>query len=91
MSAKSSSTTISRSVDHWGRIRPSTSVSPSRQPRLPVDAVARGVRGRALVLGPDKDVTEVTLTPAHERSPWRELVGRERPRPLEREPLGLGR
>ena len=86
------STTISRSVDHWGRIRPSTSVSPSRQPRLPVDAVSRGVRGRALVLGPDKDVTEVMLTPAHERSPWRELVGRERTRAaLEREPLGLGR
>ena len=86
------STTISRSVDHWGRIRPSTSVSPSRQPRLPVDAVSRGVHGRALVLGPDKDVTEVMLTPAHERSPWRELVGRERTRAaLEREPLGLGR
>jgi type IV secretory pathway TraG/TraD family ATPase VirD4 len=80
------STTINRSVDHWGRIRPSTSVSPSRQPRLPVDAVARGVRGGALVLGPDKDVTHVTLTPAHERSPWRELVSRARSRPpVERE------
>jgi type IV secretory pathway TraG/TraD family ATPase VirD4 len=85
-------TTISRSVDHWGRIRPSTSVSPSRQPRLPVDAVSRGTRGRALVLGPDKDVSEVTLTPAHERSPWRELVGRARTRaPVEKEPPGLGR
>jgi type IV secretory pathway TraG/TraD family ATPase VirD4 len=86
------STTISRSVDHWGRIRPSTSVSPSRRPRLPVDAVSRGVRGRAMVLGPDKDVTEVTLTRAHERSPWRELMGSERSRtPAERGPLGLGR
>jgi type IV secretory pathway TraG/TraD family ATPase VirD4 len=90
------STTISRSVDHWGRIRPSTSVSPSRQPRLPVDAVSRGVPGRALVLGPDKDVSEVTLTPAHERSPWRDLVGPARSRSLSalevgREPPSLGR
>ncbi|HUE06179.1 MAG TPA: type IV secretory system conjugative DNA transfer family protein [Acidimicrobiales bacterium] len=86
------STTISRSVDQWGRIRPSTSVSPSRERRLPVDAVSRGVRGHALVLGPDKDVTDVTLTPAHERSPWRELVGRARVRDaVEREAPGLGR
>jgi hypothetical protein len=86
------STTISRSVDHWGRIRPSTSVSPSREQRLPVDAVSRGVRGHALVLGPDKDVTDVTLTPAHERSPWRDLVGRSLVRDaVEREAPGLGR
>jgi type IV secretory pathway TraG/TraD family ATPase VirD4 len=86
------STTISRSLDHWGRIRPSTSVSPSRQPRLPVDAVSRGVRGRALVLGADKDVTEVVLTPAHACSPWRDLVGRARSRgTVEREPPALGR
>lgn len=87
-----SSTTISRSVDRWGRIRPSTSVSPSRERRLPVDAVSRGVRGRALVLGPDKDVNEVTLTPAHARSPWRDLVGPARDRgAVGREPTGLGR
>ena len=86
------STTIGRSVDHWGRIRPSTSASPSRQPRLPVDAVARGVRGQALLLGPDKGITSVTLTPAHERSPWRELVGRVRSRgAVERDPPSLGR
>jgi type IV secretory pathway TraG/TraD family ATPase VirD4 len=86
------STTIGRSLDHWGRIRPSTSMSPSRQQRLPVDAVARGVRGRALVLGPDKGITAATLTPAHERSPWRELVGRARSRDtVEREPPSLGR
>jgi type IV secretory pathway TraG/TraD family ATPase VirD4 len=86
------STTISRSVDRWGRIRPTTSVSPSRQPRLPVDAVARGIPGHALVLGPDKDITAVTLTPAHERSPWRQLVDRTRSRDIvEREPPSLGR
>ena len=86
------STTISRSVDHRGRIRPSTSVSPSRQPRLPVDAISRGVRGCALVLGPDRDLTHVTLTPAHDRSPWRQLVAHARDRAVgEREPPGLGR
>jgi len=67
-------TTVGRTVDRWGRIRPSTSVGCSRQARLPVDAVARGTPGRALVLGPLKDVQEVSMTPAHAHSPWRELV-----------------
>ena len=49
-------TTISRSVGRWGRIRPSTSVGSTREPRLPVDAVAHGAPGRALVLGPHKEV-----------------------------------
>jgi type IV secretion system protein VirD4 len=72
-------TTVSRSADRWGRIRPSTTVGTSRQSRLPVDAVAHGTPGRALVLGPHKEVREVSLTPAHERAPWRELLppGRE--------------
>ncbi len=90
------STTISRSVDRWGRIRPSTSVSPSREARLTVDAVARGAPGRALVLGPDKELSDVALTPAHACSPWRELVGSSRGhdvkgRAAERESPGLGR
>ena len=68
------STTVSRSVDQWGRIRPSTSQGTARQPRLPVDALARGVPGRALVLDPYNDVHEVVLTPAHEHAPWRQLV-----------------
>jgi type IV secretory pathway TraG/TraD family ATPase VirD4 len=67
-------TTISRSVGRWGRIRPSTSVGPARESRLPVDAIARGAPGRALVLGPDKAVFEVTLTPAHTTTPWREML-----------------
>ncbi len=83
-------TTVSRTVGRWGRIRPSTSVGSARQPRLPVDAVAHGTPGRALVLGPDKEIREVALTPAHEHSPWRELVPlvQERTR---REPRGLDR
>ncbi|HEY1651377.1 MAG TPA: type IV secretory system conjugative DNA transfer family protein [Acidimicrobiales bacterium] len=88
------STTISRSVDHWGLVRPSTSVSPSRQARLPVDVVARGAHGRALVVGPDKVLAEVTLTPAHERAPWRGLVAMDRTQtraPDGGRDLGLGR
>jgi type IV secretory pathway TraG/TraD family ATPase VirD4 len=92
--------TLGRSVGSWGRIRPSTTVSSSRQPRLPVDAIARGHPGRAHVLGPDKAMAEVELTPAHARSPWRDLVpavhrhwreqtpGQERGRVTEQ---GLGR
>jgi type IV secretory pathway TraG/TraD family ATPase VirD4 len=72
------STTVSRSVDRWGRIRPSTSVGSSRRQRLPVDAVAHGRPGCALVLGSDKAVHEVALTPAHACSPWRELLPPER-------------
>jgi type IV secretory pathway TraG/TraD family ATPase VirD4 len=66
--------TVSRAVDRWGRIRPSTSVGSARQARLPVDAVARGTPGHALVLGPHKEVDEVSLTPSHLHSPWRELT-----------------
>jgi type IV secretory pathway TraG/TraD family ATPase VirD4 len=74
------STTISRSADRWGRIRPSASVGSTRQHRLPVDAVAHGTPGHALVLGTDKEVREVSLTPAHASSPFRELLpaGRHR-------------
>ena len=50
----------------------------TRQARLPVDAVAHGAPGRALVLGPHKEVHEVALTPAHEHSPWRELAAARR-------------
>ena len=61
--------TLSRSVGSWGRIRPSTTLATSRQPRLPVDAIARGRPGHAHVLGPDKAMAEVALTPAHLRAP----------------------
>lgn len=67
-------TTLSRSVGQWGRIRPSTSVGTTRELRLPVDAIARGAPGRALVLGPDKEISDVALTPAHATSPWREML-----------------
>jgi type IV secretion system protein VirD4 len=66
--------TVSRSVDRWGRIRPSTSVGTAHRLRLPVDALARGSAGHAIVLDPHNQVREVSLTPAHERAPWQQLV-----------------
>jgi type IV secretion system protein VirD4 len=71
-------TTLSKSVDRWGRLRPSASVGTGHQKRLPVDAVAHGTPGQALVLGTDKKVREVMLTPAHASSPWRELLPQTR-------------
>jgi type IV secretion system protein VirD4 len=83
-------TTVSRSVGRWGRIHPSTSAGSAREDRLPVDAIARGAPGHALVLGPDKDVTDVALTPAHTHSPWRDLVPPQRMLAA-RQTTGLGR
>jgi type IV secretory pathway TraG/TraD family ATPase VirD4 len=84
------STTVSRSADRWGRLRPSTTEGWHSEARLPVDAVARGTSGCALVIGPDKEVHEVALTPAHQHPPWRELTKHTREHELvRREPAAL--
>jgi type IV secretion system protein VirD4 len=83
-------TTLARTVGERGRIRPSSSIGTVRVPRLPIDAIAQGVPGRALVVNPDKRFGSVALTPAHARSPWRELLPRTRPTLL-REVPGRGR
>ena len=94
------STTLTRSVGSWGRVLPSSSVGTTRQPVLAVDAIARGIPGHAIVLGPDKAIHDVELTPFHSRHPWRELAAVERARgrgheehrlELTREGLALGR
>jgi type IV secretory pathway TraG/TraD family ATPase VirD4 len=81
-------TTLSQSVDRWGRIRPSTSLGTTRQRRLPVDAAARGTAGHALVVGSDKRLSQVALTPAHASWPWHGLVSHGRlpagPLPVDR-------
>jgi type IV secretion system protein VirD4 len=74
------STSLTKSVGSWGRTRPSTSVSSRREEARPVDAIARGTPGHALVLGPDKALREVELTPFYARSPWRDLATVERAR-----------
>ena len=67
-------TSVTRSIGHWGRVRPSMSRAVVERPRLTVDAVARGVPGRAVMLGPDATVRDVALTPAHREQPWRGLL-----------------
>jgi hypothetical protein len=71
--------TVGSSLDNEGRPRPSTTVSTVRQRRLPVDQIARGQPGMALALDGHNRVGWLELSPAHLRSPWRELVasGRE--------------
>ncbi len=71
-------TTLTKSVGSWGRVRPSLSIGTSRQAVLAVDAIARGTPGHALVLGPDKTIRSVELTPYHARLPWRALADVER-------------
>jgi type IV secretion system protein VirD4 len=83
-------TTTGRSVGARGRIRPTTSVGTVRLARYPVDAIAHGSPGQALVLSPDKTMGTVALTPAHAHSPWRGLLPPARAI-LQREPMGLER
>ena len=53
------SSTVSRG---WGRRQSSTTWSPRRQPRLPVDAIARGVPGTALLISGTR-LAQVWLPP----------------------------
>jgi type IV secretory pathway TraG/TraD family ATPase VirD4 len=71
-------TTVGHVVGDHGRIRPSSSVSTIRLPRLPVDVISRGSPGCALVLSPERQFGSVSLTPAHATSPWRELIAADR-------------
>jgi type IV secretion system protein VirD4 len=67
-------TSLSRSVGRYGRLRPSSSTSAVRLPRYPVDVIARGRPGHALMINPDKTVSQIALTAAHLSSPWREMT-----------------
>jgi type IV secretory pathway TraG/TraD family ATPase VirD4 len=79
-------TSISHSVGRHGRLRPSSSRGTVRLPRFPVDALAHGSPGQARLLGPDKTMVSVTLTPAHGPTFWR-TVGVPAPLPVERRPI----
>ncbi len=83
------STTVSRTVSDRGRLRPSSSVGTVRVPRFPVDAISRGAPGCALVVSPQSRLSQVSLTPAHARSPWREFLPPSRQR--EHAPAARGR
>jgi type IV secretion system protein VirD4 len=67
-------TSVSRTVGDRGRLRPSSSVSTIRLPRYPVDAIARGGTGTALVLNARARLGQVTLTPAHACRPWQSFL-----------------
>jgi type IV secretory pathway TraG/TraD family ATPase VirD4 len=84
------STSLGRSVGDHGRIRPSSSISTVRVPRLPLDVLSRGSSGRALIVSPERTFGSVSLTPAHASSPWRELTAPAGPF-LERTPAGRSR
>ncbi|MGP0031294.1 MAG: type IV secretory system conjugative DNA transfer family protein [Acidimicrobiales bacterium] len=83
-------TTRSHAVGDRGRLRPSSSVSTVRVPRYPVDAISRGAPGCALVVGPRSTLSQVSLTPAHAREPWRRVLAPSRARPGP-EPAARGR
>ena len=68
------STTLGHAVGDRGRIRPSSSIGTVRVPRLPVDVIARGTPGHALIVSPERNFGAVRLTPAHSTSPWKELT-----------------
>lgn len=84
------STTLGQSVGHRGRIRPSSSVSTVRLPRLPVDSIARGAKGRAIAVSAERQFGAVTLTPAHDCKPWCELLPPGRSL-MHHEPVDRGR
>jgi type IV secretory pathway TraG/TraD family ATPase VirD4 len=83
-------TSLGSSLGERGRIRPSSSVSTIRVPRLPVDVIARGIPGCALTLSPHRTFGSVRLTPAHAVSPFREHIGTNRA-PLEHPAPGRSR
>jgi type IV secretory pathway TraG/TraD family ATPase VirD4 len=74
---------VSGGRPHFGE-----SVSTQWRPRLPVDAIARGMDGHALCFDQRNDPTWISLTPSHTDEPWRTL--RELGRVAERDGPEVG-
>lgn len=72
------------------RPQPTMTVSTRPQPRLAVDAIARGELGMALVVDERNNMGSVRLTPWFSTDPWREMAG-VRQRELARHVEGHGR
>lgn len=86
--------TVSYAQGPAGKVLPSVSTSGTLRRRLPVDVVARGRDGAALVVDPRNRMGWVALTPAFATEPWRTLAhGLEQARPVleERARPALGR
>lgn len=67
--------TVSHSQGPSGRVLPAVSTTGVLRRRLPVDAIARGRDGAALVVDARNRMGWVGLTPAHVAEPWRSLTG----------------
>ncbi len=67
--------TISTSAGTRRTLQRSISVSGTFRSRLPLDAVARGREGQALVVDPRNRLGWVGLTPVHRSGPWRSILG----------------
>ncbi len=65
--------TVTRSVGEWGQVRPSTSVGTEFRPRLPIDAIARGRPGHALLIN-GSEIGQVRLLPWWRQAYWAQLV-----------------
>ena len=60
----------------WNRVpRYSTTTYSRRQRRLPVDSVAQGALGQALVIDGPRPPAWIRLTPWYATSPWSEIAG----------------
>lgn len=76
--------TVGHSQGPAGRVLPSVSTSTTLRHRLPVDVIARGREGAALVVDAHNRMGWVRLTPAFATDPWRSLAdwrARTRPEP----------
>ncbi len=60
--------------DPAGRPRPTRTLAPVHRPRLPVDVLARGQPGHAVLVDPRNRLTTVRLTPWFAAEPWRSLL-----------------
>jgi type IV secretory pathway TraG/TraD family ATPase VirD4 len=67
-----------------GRPHFGESVSTQWRPRLPVDAIARGMTGHGLTFDQRNEPSWVPLTPSHTDEPWRSLRALDRSAELER-------
>jgi type IV secretion system protein VirD4 len=76
-------TTVTRSVGEWGRIRPAVSQSTEFRPQRPLDAIARGRPGHALLIE-GSHMGEVALVPWWQHQHW---SARADPQPLAAEEL----
>ncbi len=60
--------------------RASTTLSGMHRPVQPMNVIAKGLEGHALMIGPTRDVMPIELTPSHRSKPWSKLRSLDRSR-----------